>query len=257
MDEKSLVKKVFAQNSDAYIKSTTHANVKELEKMITWTVPNKGMLMLDIATGGGHVAKKYAPYVENVIAADLTPEMLQVARTHLRDYTNIQYVVADAENLPFLDESFDLVSCRIAAHHFPNPTKFIEEATRVLKSKGTFIFVDNISSEDNELDSYVNELEKLRDPSHIRSLKVSEWKQIISHYPLTMRKEQLHKKILPFQDWVERTVKDSSQKNAVESYLLDANTKVKDYLDVKQEKEQILSFSIDEWMAMYQKEAHS
>ncbi|GLO65933.1 MULTISPECIES: class I SAM-dependent methyltransferase [Oceanobacillus] len=253
MDEKSLVKKAFAKNSNAYITSKTHANEKELEKMIAWTAPNKEMVMLDIATGGGHVAKQFSPHVKNVIATDLTPEMLQETRYHLINYTNIQYVVVDAENLPFLDQTFDIVSCRIAAHHFPNPTKFIEETNRVLKPKGTFIFVDNISSEDNELDLYVNELEKLRDPSHMRSLKVSEWKQIISTYPLSIRKEQLQKKILPFQDWVNRTVEDPKQKNAVESYLLDANTRVKAYFDVKQQKEQLLSFSIDEWMVMYQK----
>lgn len=253
MDEKSLVKKVFSNNSNAYITSKTHANSEELEKMITWTAPNKEMVMLDIATGGGHVAKKFSSHVKNVIATDLTPEMLQETHNHLINYTNIQYVIADAESLPFLDQSFDIVSCRIAAHHFPNPIKFIEETNRVLKPKGIFIFVDNISSEDNELDLYVNELEKLRDPSHIRSLKVSEWKQIISTYPLSIRKEQLQKKILPFQDWVNRTVEDPKQKNAVESYLLDANTRVKAYFDVKQQKEQLQSFSIDEWMVMYQK----
>ncbi|WP_231514904.1 class I SAM-dependent methyltransferase [Oceanobacillus salinisoli] len=113
--------------------------------LVDWLSPDLQMSVLDIATGGGHVAKTLSPFVQTVFATDLTKEMLAVTANYLHDYKNIHYVIADAEDLPFLDQSFDIVTCRIAAHHFQDKERFIQGVKRVLKDDGKFLFIDNVT----------------------------------------------------------------------------------------------------------------
>jgi ubiquinone/menaquinone biosynthesis C-methylase UbiE len=105
--------------------------------MITWLNPESNWWVLDVAICGGHVAKTISPYVYHVCATDLTKKMLEAARSHVSlDRLNVSYIEADAEKLPFLDQTVDLVICRIAVHHFPNPKVFLQETARVLKKNG-------------------------------------------------------------------------------------------------------------------------
>ncbi|WP_325034788.1 class I SAM-dependent methyltransferase [Lentibacillus sp. Marseille-P4043] len=208
------------------------------------------MKVLDIATGGGHVAKQLAKHVNEVIATDLTKEMLENTAKHLKAYQNISYAVADAENLPFHDSMFDIITCRIAAHHFPNPEKFISEVKRVLKPDGQFLFIDNIAPEDNALDQFNNTLEKMRDYSHVRSRLVSEWKKIFRDNDLTIMKEMTRKKTLPYKEWVRRTVDNQEKINGITQYILNSSDEVQYYFQVKMENNDIQSFAIDEWMVL-------
>src|SRR5690625_530928 len=190
MKEKEKVKQQFSQSKHAYITSSTHSNVKDLEALIRLLPLNERMIALDIATGGGHVAKQLAKHVHRVIATDLTAGMLLHTATHLKNFHNIEFLEADAEQLPFESETFDVVTCRYAAHHFPHPEKFLLEVHRVLKKDGSFLFVDNVGHEDVAYDTFIQQLEKLRDYSHIRSLKISEWKQFFQQYGLNILYEK-------------------------------------------------------------------
>ncbi|MDY0405940.1 class I SAM-dependent methyltransferase [Virgibacillus sp. 179-BFC.A HS] len=119
MREKDLVKQQFGKNSQSYVTSTTHGNEADVANLVQLLKPMPNGLALDIATGGGHVAKQLAKFVDRVVAADLSEAMLANTAKHLADLPNIDYIIADAEQLPFLTDSFDIVTCRIAAHHFP------------------------------------------------------------------------------------------------------------------------------------------
>lgn len=248
MREKEAVKQVFTKSEDAYITSSTHSTGSDLLLMKKWLKPESDMLVLDIATGGGHVAKHLSPYVKSIFATDLTKSMLEHTSDHLQSFQNIHFIIADAENLPFIDATFDIVTCRIAAHHFPHPETFIHEVQRVLKPKGKFLFIDNVASENGSLDKFVNRLEKRRDYSHVRSHKISEWKKFLQSF--NIEQEMIRKKTLPFEEWVNRTLDDVQDQTDVENLLLYATGEIQDYFEVKTENNKVQSFAIDEWMVL-------
>ncbi|SEQ60249.1 Methyltransferase domain-containing protein [Virgibacillus subterraneus] len=250
MREKVDVKRVFSKNKEAYVTSSTHAFGKDLSLMINWLQPKSTMKVLDIATGGGHVAKNLANHVEEVVATDITEEMLENTALYLESHKNIYYAVADAEDLPFTGENFDIVTCRIAAHHFPNPERFIAEVNRVLKPEGQFLLIDNIAPEDCKFDQFINSLEKMRDHSHIRSRSLIEWKNLFVDHDLSIIKEQTHKKVLPFREWVQRTLDDDETIQHVGQFILESDNETKNYFQVDTEDDIIHSFAIDEWMAL-------
>ena len=253
---KDKVKEQFSKNAEKYVASVSHATGSDLAKMVEWLKPSGDWIVLDVATGGGHAAKTLSPYVGQIFSTDLTRQMLTAARNHLsQSCSNIFYVVADAEALPFLDGVFDVVTCRIAAHHFPHPEKFVREVSRVLKPGGKFVLIDNVAPEDKQLDQFVNTLEKLRDHSHGRSYSLSEWKQWFADSGLAIRNEDLHKKKFDFPVWVRRTTESEEQVQTVIDHVLGADASVLDYFAVEQENGEIRSLQIDEWMVLTEKAA--
>lgn len=256
MLEKENVKQVFGKNKDAYITSTTHANKDDLQKLVEWINPNNTMTALDIATGGGHVAKVLSTQVRTVFSTDITKEMLENTSHYLQDYPNIYFIIADAESLPFLDNSFDIVTCRIAAHHFPNIEAFIKEVHRVLKPSGRFLFIDNIAAEMDEYDCFINKLEKIRDYSHVRSHKISEWKIMFDKYDMQLLREVQRRKTLPFHEWVHRTLDSIEEIETVTQFLEQASEEIQDYFEITWNTNgNITSFTIDEWMVLSEKHA--
>lgn len=254
MLEKEYVKQIFAKNKEAYIQSATHANGDDLPLMVKWVQPDTAMIVLDIATGGGHVAKQLSGYVKHVTATDITEEMLINTSRHLQQYKNISFEVADAEALPFPDCQFDVVTCRIAAHHFPHPDRFIAEVYRVLKPDGLFLLIDNVAAEQNKLEQFINTLEKLRDYSHVRCLKVSEWKQLLQKQHFMIAKQRSRKKVLPYQEWVARTLNTRATRDKVSKFILDADKEIQYHYDINLRDNQIQSIAIDEWMVLCHKE---
>ncbi|MDN4595404.1 class I SAM-dependent methyltransferase [Polycladomyces subterraneus] len=113
--------------------------------------------------------------------------------------------MGDAENLPFEEASFDLVTCRFAAHHFPDLKKAVGEIARVLKPGGIFLLVDHYAPEETELDVFVNQLNRLRDPSHVRESSLSEWQDLLTQHGLFYREIMKWDLPIQFQSWVERS----------------------------------------------------
>src|SRR6266545_7095190 len=141
---KRLVQDQFGATAQSYVTSQSHAHGDDLQRMIELARPRGDERMLDIATGGGHTALAFAPHVREVVASDLTPRMLAAAEAFIRGQgvTNVLFEPADAEELPFADASFDIVTARIAPHHFPNPRRFVHQAVRVLRPGGLFLLDD-------------------------------------------------------------------------------------------------------------------
>jgi ubiquinone/menaquinone biosynthesis C-methylase UbiE len=174
---KSLSRERFGKFAQNYVNSQTHAKGYDLERMLEIAQPQDDWLVLDIATGGGHTALNFAPHVKKVIATDITPKMLDAARQHItgQGITNVDFEPADAENLPFEDETFDMVTCRIAPHHFPNCAGFVQEAARVLKAGCLLLVQDQVLSEDAATAQFMDDFERTRDPSHHRAFSRSQW----------------------------------------------------------------------------------
>lgn len=205
-DSKSLSKARYSQFAQGYVTSQTHGKGADLDRLIDIAQSQKDWKVLDVATGGGHTALKFAPYVNKVIATDLTPNMLDAAREHIlsRGVENVNFKVADAENLPFEEGGFDLVTCRIAPHHFPNIAQFVKEATRVLKKGGLLLVQDHVLPDNKEAATIVNSFEKVRDPSHNVAFSHGAWVETFEDAGLTVEHTEQLTKRHPFLSWAER-----------------------------------------------------
>lgn len=211
---KSLVQQQFGAHAANYSTSKVHAKGASLARLVELVAPQPGWRALDVATGAGHTALTFAPHVAEVVASDLTPEMLVEAAKLARDkgLANVSTAQADAEALPFADASFDLVTCRIAPHHFPEIPAFVGEVWRVLKSGGTFALVDNVSPDAETTPGFskaelrdaavaYNAFEKLRDPSHGRAWTVAEWVELVGDSGFRIRHKELMDKAMDFATW--------------------------------------------------------
>jgi len=205
-DIKAKVQAQFGASSEAYATSSVHAKGESLAVLLELIDPQPDWTMLDVGTGAGHTALTFAPHVAQVLATDLTGAMLnktaELARQ--RGLTNVETRIADAEALPFDQASFDLVTCRLAFHHFPDSHRACREFARVLKPGGMLGFSDNFTVPDAAAAEYYNAYEKLRDPSHhwvyplpqLQAMLAEAGFQIIAVRPL--RKE------FEFHNWADR-----------------------------------------------------
>ncbi|WP_088007047.1 class I SAM-dependent methyltransferase [Indiicoccus explosivorum] len=255
LSAKDKVKKVFGKNADAYVKSSNHAMGDDLPLLVEWLQPEKSWTILDIATGGGHVARMLAPFVKTAVATDLTEQMLSNTALYLSGiFDNILFAVADAEELPFLANTFDAVTCRIASHHFPNPGKFISEVARVLKPGGKFVLIDSIAPEDPELAAFINEIEKLRDDSYVRCLSKAEWRHHLLGNRLVEKDSADRRQTYDYEGWVARTAENEEQIGRVTHHLLFTNERTATYFGITADGGKIQHFTQDEWMVMCEKQ---
>jgi SAM-dependent methyltransferase len=151
---------VWSQRADAFRESPTHREGPDLDLLVEWCEPGPGMKVLDVATGGGHVARRLREEGCTVVTVDPAPGMKAD-------------VVAPADHLPFEHGSFDVVTCRIAAHHFPDIRAAVAEMARV--SNQLLVIEDNVFRGEN-----VEEAERLRDPTHVRCYSEDEWKELVT-----------------------------------------------------------------------------
>ena len=238
---KQQVREQFGANAAAYVSSPTHAQGASLARLVECVAPQAAWRVLDLATAAGHTALAFAPHVAAVIGLDLTPEMLpQAARlTAERGVANVDFTVGDVDDLPFGDDAFDLVTCRIAPHHFPDVGRFITEAARVLRPGGMLAVVDNIvpgsrlrgkkADRQREAGQYVNTFEKLRDPSHVRCLSYEEWLDALVAAGLTIETAETLDKRLTFETWAARHTPEMQTRLRV--LLLRAPAAAAEFLD--------------------------
>lgn len=205
-DAKAKVRAQFGEVAEAYAVSIVHAKGESLSLLLELIQPQLSWQILDVGTGAGHTALRFAPKVRHVIATDLTKAMVEkaaelAAEQNLR---NIETKVADAEKLPFDDETFDLVTCRLALHHFPNPQQALQEFARVLKYPGTLGLTDNVTVEDLNAARYYNNFEKLRDPSHQNVVSIKHLGRLIEEAGFRIQWTREFAKEFEFQDWANR-----------------------------------------------------
>ncbi|HEX7966971.1 MAG TPA: methyltransferase domain-containing protein [Stellaceae bacterium] len=173
--------------------------------------------MLDLGCGGGHVTFNVAPHVREVVAYDLSPEMLNVVARAARDrgLGNVTTKQGVVESLPFDDASFDAVFSRFSAHHWRDFEAGLREAARVLKPGGIAGFVDSVSPGTPLLDTYYQAIELLRDCSHVRNYSRAEWEAAIARAGLVPGATNQHRLRLEFASWVERMRTPKVQVDAI------------------------------------------
>jgi len=255
---KTLVQQQFGAHAGAYADSPVHAKGASLGRLVELVKPQSHWKVLDIATGAGHTAAAFAPHVARVIASDITSEMVEEARklAAAKGLANMEVASADAEALPFEDERFDLVTCRIAAHHFPHVPQFVREVKRVLKGGGTFALVDNISPDPLSTPGFpeaelraaalaYNIFEKVRDPSHGRCLGLTEWGGIIGAAGFDLTHRERLPKDMAFDPWIERMAVDGATVARLRAMLEEGTPALKAFLKPRLE-EGALWFTLDE-----------
>ncbi|WP_449537609.1 class I SAM-dependent methyltransferase [Ferdinandcohnia sp. Marseille-Q9671] len=244
MDTKKDVMKQFGKSADFYVTSDIHRKGGDLQTLVAMARATGSEEALDVATGGGHTANALAPLVKKVTALDLTPEMLAVAENFIKGNgrINVEFVEGDAEKLPFADKVFEIVTCRIAPHHFPNIEKFISEVYRVLKNGGQFLLDDNVVPELDEYDQFYNSIEKKRDYSHFRAWKKSEWLQMLESEGFEIQELYRFDKQFMFASWCERMRLSETEKIELNAYMLQASDKVKQKFRIEASDGQIISF---------------
>jgi SAM-dependent methyltransferase len=179
------VTELWDERADAYRQSKTHAEGPDLDLVVEWCAPSAGRKVLDVATGGGHVARRLRDEGCEVVTTDSAPGMRPD-------------VVSRAEDLPFADGSFDCVVSRIAPHHFGDIRKAVDEMARV--SNDVVVIEDTLFSDERH-----EQAEKLRDPTHVRNYTEAEWVEFLSDAGLEVEQRQLFEKVHPLEPWLART----------------------------------------------------
>jgi len=187
------------ERAEAYRTSQTHASGDDLDLVVEWCEPAEGVTVLDVATGGGHVARRLREAGAEVVTVDTAPGMQPD-------------VVAPADHLPFADSSFDVVACRIAAHHFPDALVALKEMARVARER--VVIEDNTFTSES-----AEEADRLRDPSHVRNYSVAEWRDFFAAAGLEIADEATMLRDTDFADWLDRTETPDEDRARVEELL--------------------------------------
>lgn len=202
----ALVKSQFSGQAAAYLQSNVHAQGADLRRLAEWLSDDAQAHLLDVGCGAGHASFTAAPLVAEVTAYDLSEGMLAVVEQEAknRQLPNIRCAQGPAEVLPFADNSFDIVISRYSAHHWHDIQAALMEIRRVLKPGGRFIMMDIASPGKPMLDIWLQTIEMLRDPSHIRNYSQGEWLSMVNGRGMMIDKlvgDTLH---LEFSSWVAR-----------------------------------------------------
>ncbi len=207
-----------------YVTSKVHASGRDLAWVVETAALTGAERVLDVGTGAGHTAFALAPHAAEVVALDITHEMLAVAEKEAttRNLHNIRFVEADSRQIPCEDASFDVVSCRHAAHHFPYLRQSVHEWARVLKPGGKLVLVDSLSPEEPEIDAFLHEVETLRDPSHVRNSRMSEWKALLSEAGFNVTEAREFGIVLDIPSWTKRMRTPAESVAKIEQLLRDA-----------------------------------
>lgn len=190
-----------------YVNSVVHSLGPDLDQ-VEATVAGKGLArVLDLGCGGGHVSYRVAPHVGAVVACDVTASMLEaVADTAAeRGLTNITVQQAAAEALPFPSASFDAVLSRFTTHHWSDMEAGLREACRVLTSDAFAIFIDTIAPTTAVLDTHLQTMELLRDPSHVRNYDLAGWTAALARSGFVIESVTVRRLRMEFPVWIART----------------------------------------------------
>ncbi|AFM41219.1 methylase involved in ubiquinone/menaquinone biosynthesis [Desulfosporosinus acidiphilus SJ4] len=223
MDHQQKIQQNFGQRAKEYRLSSTHGNPEDLERMIKLVNPTSEAKALDVATGGGHTAIALANYVKDVIAIDITSEMLAEAKAAAvsSQIKNIVFLLEDVHKLNFPDEQFDIVASRFAVHHFLDVKKALSEMCRVLKPSGKLYILDCSVFDGEESEREINRIELLRDSSHHCSYSPRQWQELLKELPLKCGHTSLLQEQYQLPKWFDRM--DTCQENRQEIFRVLSN----------------------------------
>ncbi|MCY1424154.1 putative methyltransferase YcgJ [compost metagenome] len=238
-----VVQRQFGAQAAAYLSSAVHAQGEEFAQLRERLSGTTAAKVLDLGCGAGHVSFNVAPLAGEVVAYDLSAEMLDVvaAAAAERGLDNIRTERGAAEQLPFADGEFDFVFSRYSAHHWRDVGQALREVRRVLKPGGVAAFIDVAAPGLPLLDTYLQTVEVLRDTSHVRDYSPSEWTRLLGEAGLAVTACQRQRLRLEFQSWVERMRTPQVMRDAIRALQVSVGEEVREYFEIADDG----SFSTD------------
>jgi SAM-dependent methyltransferase len=192
---------VWSRRAQAFRESPTHREGPDLDLLVEMCEPGGGVNALDVATGGGHVARRLREEGCTVVTVDPAPGMQPD-------------VIARAEDLPFADRTFEVVTCRIAPHHFADVRKAVAEMARV--SRRLVVVEDNLF-----IGEQAEEAERLRDPTHLRRYSEEEWKEMLIAAGLDVERVETLERHPDVEEWLARVDTPPADAQRVRELLAD------------------------------------
>lgn len=225
----------FGSQASAYLKSAVHAAGRDLERLSARLADFPDARLLDMGCGAGHASFIAAAQVKEVIAYDLSEQMLSVVNdaAKTRGIFNIATRQGYAEVLPFDDGSFDVVISRYSAHHWHDVGKALREVKRVLKAGGVVIFMDVMSPGHPVLDIWLQTVEALRDTSHVRNYSSGEWLSLFNDAGLVSQNLLCDRLNLDFTSWIARMRTPEALADAIRIYQQSASDEVQHYFELQ------------------------
>jgi ubiquinone/menaquinone biosynthesis C-methylase UbiE len=224
----------YDSRAEAYLTSAVHAAGADLDRMADLVGDRPDAVALDMGCGGGHVAFRLADRVGKVVAYDLSAAMLETvaAEARRRGLDNLVTKQGAAEALPCPDASFDVVATRYSAHHWGTYRDGLAQMRRVVKPGGLALFMDVVSPGTALLDTWLQALELLRDPSHVRNASVAEWRTTLAAVGFAVDDVVTYRLRLEFASWIARMRTSDVHVAAIRSLQARAASEVRDYFEI-------------------------
>ncbi len=219
---KEAIQKQFTKTAEAFSVFAMRDTPEVLKEKVDFVKPQPADSALDIACGPGAFVLALAPMVRLTRGIDLTPEMLRRARAYQaeKQIANADFVRGEAEQLPFADGSFSLVSCQCAFHHMPKPKAIFSEMVRVMKPDGRLFIIDPVAPESDSKFEVYNRIELLRDPSHTLTLRLTEFLRLFDEAEIEIQRQALRRRQRSFDNWMRRGGHAPGSKKYIETRKL-------------------------------------
>ena len=228
-------KEQFNNQAKFYSSSKTFSAGESLDILSSLLNKKKFESGLDIGTGAGFAAFELSKSCKKVEATDISEGMINEAKKIMKErkINNLNFNICSAEELKYSDKEFDIVTCRTAAHHFLDVEKFCSEVHRVLKDEGEFIIVDTITSDQIKLNNWHQEVELIRDKSHIKNLSLIEWKSILKISKFSFLDIIQSRVTMNLNDWMKRSGTSDKDKKILKDKFQNSNEKIKRFFGIK------------------------
>ncbi|MEA9726720.1 class I SAM-dependent methyltransferase [Xanthomonas campestris pv. raphani] len=224
----------FGPQAQAYLQSEVHAQGVEFAELRAGLAGHRNGRLLDLGCGAGHVSFQLAPLMDEVVAYDLSADMLNVvaATAAERGLTQVRTLQGVAERLPFESGSMDVVVSRYSAHHWSDLGQALREVRRVLRPGGIAALIDVVAPGLPLLDTHLQAIELLRDTSHVRDYSVAQWLQVVGDAGLHVQRHHCQRLQLDYLSWVDRMRTPEVLRAAIRALQDTAVDDVRDYFQI-------------------------
>lgn len=222
-----------------------HSSGEDLRLAVEYAAPRGTERVLDIGSGGGHMALAFSPRVATVVLTDPVQAMLEASHRVFKEAGrgNAEFIQAAAEKLPFETAAFEIVTSRLAAHHFDHLDVAWQEIRRVLKPSGIFILVDSVAPDDLVSAGFLHEVETLRDPTHRHTLTRDRWLRLNEANGFHVERTEIVRKAHDFEAWLGRGGEGEATLERVRERFAGAPAAAKGALDIVIRDGAVISFT--------------
>jgi len=241
--QQEAVARQFGSRAASYLSSDAHARGDDLAQLAALARARPSARALDLGCGAGHASFALAPGVRDVVAFDLSDDMLHLVASEAtrRGLGNLATRQGAVERLPFDDRDFDILVSRFSGHHWRDLQAGLAEARRVLQPHGTAVFIDVVAPPDPLLDSHLQAIELLRDPTHVRDYTEAEWRSSLARHGMPVAAHRGWRLRMHFDAWVSRSATPVHRREAVRALIAESPAEVARHFAIGEDQ----SFDID------------